>query len=270
MRLLIDLYTLPRVTSFAAARIKLVCLPGIVQGLSSKRCWKNHIERAAKILENNVLKQQLGEEWWSQKCSVCDTDICESHICGKRHFNTLVDKMKLFDPTDPKRLPEQTIAEHMDHLIRPWVQPFETKSGTYLFNHLTGGLEFRENWKPAPLDHPPPVLPEGVRHSRPELSRGEDRHLPGEVQPTLPGEVRHLPEVSRPPPDGSLGDPLGNPRNVANQHTLTHSDCMSASIAASLQKLGHDLLQTREDVQRLGQKVDRLAGLVEGLMTTDV
>ncbi|CAE8704556.1 unnamed protein product, partial [Polarella glacialis] len=105
--------------------------------LEYHEAWKQWMRPFAQQLR--AVHQQLCEshETCSFQCAICSdaVDWTDEHLLSLGHYNALWEKHSLMDNMDP-----------VGSLCSQWAQPFESKTGCYLFNHLTGDQGW-EDWE---------------------------------------------------------------------------------------------------------------------------
>lgn len=92
--------------------------------------WRRYMEPIATAAADVLTKASGG---WDYSCPVCqqeNTRGLADHIPSEKHWRSLGEKLHW-------RPPPPAEAHAMDR-TKPWVQAIETRSGDFLFNHLTG------------------------------------------------------------------------------------------------------------------------------------
>jgi len=93
--------------------------------------WRRYMEPIAVVAADALAKANGGWDFYS--CPVCEQENTRGlveHVCSDKHWRTLGAKFHW-------RPPPPTEAHAMDKSTK-WVQTIQTRSGDFLFNHLTG------------------------------------------------------------------------------------------------------------------------------------
>jgi len=128
---------------------------GYVQAMNTKDGWRTYMTQPAKALEDFLY---IRTKSWDHFCNICSRAMsgAQDHLTSQGHWKALWQRVQ--------PLPPPQIAVVMEP-GRTWVQVYEVTGGTYYFNHLTGGQEFRSNApaaSQAPSTAGPSARPEGA------------------------------------------------------------------------------------------------------------
>lgn len=125
------------------------------KAFQEKNDWRKFMDQPGTCLEDVLLKTNT----WDAQCVVCSSSMscgAHDHVQSANHWKNL---WKRLDNKPPA-------AERALGFSGAWVQVFDVPGGKYLFNHLTGELDFRRPSDapvaPAPADatvSPPKAAP---------------------------------------------------------------------------------------------------------------
>mmetsp|Transcript_50138 Transcript_50138/g.117027 ORF Transcript_50138/g.117027 Transcript_50138/m.117027 type:complete len:749 (-) Transcript_50138:89-2335(-) len=159
------------------------------QAWDTKDKWRAFMDQPSGILEQQV------PNTWDSPCEVCDKKImtrgAKDHLQSQNHWKMLWDKMQKLC----RDLPPDHVACQMT--ARPWVQEFQTPSGVYVFNHLTGGQLLRGG---AAAASPCPVLARPAAVPAPAPAAAPAR-------PTAPTPSPAAPQIAQAPPANAASLP---------------------------------------------------------------
>jgi len=129
--------------------------------------WRKYMEPIATVAADALFKARGG---WGYSCPVCqqeNTRGLADHVPSDKHWKKLGEQINW-------RPPPPAEAHAMDK-TKPWVQAIETRSGDFLFNHLTGHHCLEEQTACPETEAPALAVPQQAMspaQATPPASRG--------------------------------------------------------------------------------------------------